>query len=311
MRAGEIRTEFEPAALKSTPPREHFQPPMLLLHQGAGNVGDLKRSIVVTPNDNNDLVLYPFAFLGAPFEHTAQNLLYAQYVALWINSSVHSYFVTLTSTQLGFGIKALLNEDLLDTPMMDMGLAIAQGLTSKQEIEYLFGRLGPPDDVLAAAIDNWAFKIIGADADERMLIEDTLSVSYPIGPSRHSGKEWVTDSDTDRYVAQLRTELLEVSDIIDTETMRVLPSGSELAGWRFVSWHTRGQEANGACVLPDVSAPQLLQLVRDKYPHGQVWATAPGGVFVFGQLALRRLWLPSRACLAAQVLIAWIDQSLA
>ncbi|MGJ7574555.1 hypothetical protein ACSFBX_28745 [Variovorax sp. RB2P76] len=154
-------------------------------------------------------------------------------------------------------------------------------------------------------------KIIGADADERMLIEDTLSVSYPIGPSRHSGKEWVTGPDVDRYVAQLRTELLEVSDVIDTETIRVLPAGGELAGWRFVSWHTRGQEANSACVLPDVSAPQLLQLVRDKYPHGQVWATAPGGVFVFGQLALRRLWLPSRACLSAQVLIAWIDQSLA
>jgi hypothetical protein len=86
---------------------------------------------------------------------------------------------------------------------------------------------------------------------------------------------------------------------------------SALGGWRFVTWRAHDLEVLGESTVPEVNASQLLQLVRDKYPEGQVWAIAPGGVFVFGQLALRRLWLPSRACLAAQVLIAWIDQSVA
>lgn len=311
VQANDIHAEFAAFPMKSTPPLGHYRPPMLLLHQGAGKFGELRRSTIVTPNAGGDHVVYPFAFLGAPFEFSSQNLLYAKYVALWANSSVLSYFATLTSTQFGFGIKTLNNEDLLNTPIVDMQLAFSQRLTDTQEVEALFSGLGRPNITLAHAIDEWVARVMGIDADEMQLIEDTLSVSYPNGPSRHSGRSWVTVTDMDAYVAQLRTELSEVADLIDVQSVQALPEAKELAGWRFVTWRAREQALDGGASLEDVNPQRLLRLVRDSYPTGQVWATVPGGIFVFGQMALRRLWLPSRACLAAQVLIAWIDQNVA
>lgn len=308
--AADIKLTFEPRPVKSSPVLKWYQPPLLLLRQAPGELGALERAVYVIPSADAVPVLYPFAFVGAPLKPGLDAALYAKYIAIWVNSSLYSYYHTLTSTQFTFGIKALLSEEILDTPVMDMHQAIKARLTSKAEIERLFAGLAHPSNSLQFDIDAWVAKIMGLDASERQLIEDTLSVSYPVGKPRQSGKAWVSNTCVERYVAKLREEVKGAADVIATDSLRVVQTGQALTGWRFVTWTLNSPPTlrNADVQLEGVNDEALLHLVRDKYPQGEVWASTHGGEFVFGQLALNRLWLPSRACLMAQVMIAWADQ---
>lgn len=309
--ASDIHLSFEPRPVKSSPTLQWYQPPFLLLRQAVGTLGSLERSALVMPSADDVPVMYPFAFVGTPLKREPDAILYAKYIAVWVNSSLYSYFHTLTSTQFSFGIKALLSEEILGTPVMDMHQAIKAQLTNQSEINRLFDGLAQPVASLQADIDTWVHGIIGSDASERQLIEDTLSVCYPIGKPRQSGKSWVSPTGVDRYVAQLKRELESAVDVIDANSLRVVPTGTALTGWRFVTWKLNEDVSirKDDVQLAELDDESLLQLIREKYPQGEFWAQAPGGQFVYGQLALNRLWLPSRACLAAQVMIAWADQS--
>jgi len=310
--AANIELTFMPRPVKSSPSLQWYQPPFLLLRQSPADPRTLARAVLVTPSVDAAPVLYPFAFLGVPMKPSADANLYAKYIAVWVNSSLYSYYQTLTSTQFALGVKVLLSEEILDTPVMDMHQAIKAHLTNENEIERLFEGLARPTTLLAD-IDTWVYSIMGIDAYERRLIEDTLSVSYPIGDPRKSGKAWVSNTRMEDYVAQLREEVRGAADVINADSLRIVPTGQALSGWRFVTWTLNGtsRRSSTEVQLKDVSDDALVRLVRDKYPEGEVWAAACGGQFVFGQMALNRLWLPSRACLAAQVMVAWADQCAA
>ncbi|MEO8389069.1 MAG: N-6 DNA methylase [Polaromonas sp.] len=309
--ASDIHLNFIHRPVRSSPTLEWYTPPILLIRQAAGKLGDLERTALITPSANQTPVLYPFAFLGTPLKNTAEALLYAKYIAVWVNSSIFSYYQTLTSTQLSFGIKTLINEEILETPALDPRKALQAQLTNKKEIESLFAQLARPSGSSQADIDAWAFKILGMDENEMRLVEDTLSVAYPIGKPRQSGKTWVSVTQVERYLNELRRELSQVEDAVDVQSLQLVSTGDSLSGWRFVTWRLAGPMAKGQVdiKLEKIDEDSLLQLVRDKYPEGEVWAAAAKGQFVFGQLALNRLWLPSRACLVAQVMVAWADQA--
>lgn len=312
----DIHLPFEPGPIRSGPTAEWFTPPMLLITQKMGGDDDFVRSAVVLPSDDAALVVFPFAWCGAPLKkNDAYAMLAAKYCAVWVNSSFYAYFHTLTSTQFGFGIKALLSEEIESTPIVDLNVALERGVTTPTEIEELFEKLGRATPGLQLAIDTWVSKIAGLDASECALIHDTLSVAYPIGKARQSGRSWVTNSQVDCYVEALRNELVQMGVRIDRASMMPVDTGSALRGWRFVRWKLiRNVQARGTEISEDVDtlacvdAQSLEALVREKYPQGEIWARTRDGDFLFGQLALKRFWLPSRAALAAQVIVAWIDQ---
>lgn len=314
----EVSLPFTPGAIRSGPTAEWYTPPMLLIAQRMGEDGDFVRSAVVLPSDDATPVVFPFAWCGAPFKKDDDDaMLAAKYCAVWVNSSFYAYFHTLTSTQFGFGIKALLSEDIESTPIVDLKVALQQQLTNVSEVEDLFDKLRHPTPGLQGAIDAWVSKVAGFDASDHSLISDTLSVAYPIGEARQSGKSWVANSQFDRYVKALQTELTQMGANIDTASMVSVDTGAALRGWRFVRWRLNQNVQESATniseevdTLARIDAQSLEALVREKYPQGEIWAMTRDGDFVFGQLALKRLWLPSRAILAAQVIIAWADQHL-
>lgn len=306
--AADIKQEFTRRPFKSSPSLQWYQPPFLLLRHNPGIREELARTTLVMPSDNEVPVLYPYAFIGIPLRRDADALLYAKYIAVWINSSLYSYYQTLTSTQFTFGIKVSLNNEMLDTPVMEMHQAIEAKLTDQPEIERLFERLAYSDNSLHADIDAWIYKILGTDAHEQRLIEDTLSVSYPIGPSRQSGKAWVNNTRVVEFVENLKIELENDADVIDISSVAVVATSSALTGWRFLTWKMNASLAvdiSQEDQLEAVDEEELVRLVREKYPQGEVWAVSKHGWFVFGQLALNRLWLPSRACMTAQIMAAW------
>jgi hypothetical protein len=232
-----------------------------------------------------------------------------------VNSSFYSYFHTLTSTQFTSGIKALLSEDMEKTPIVDMNVAFGHGLTNVKEVENLFDKLHSPTPGLQKDIDTWVSKVAGFDTSDQALIFDTLSVAYPIGEARNSGKFWVPQTQFNSYVSALRDELRQLDADVDTASLAPLETGEALRGWRFVRWKSNQRVKVSATntsgediTLARIDAQTLEAVVREKYPQGEIWAMTPDGEFVFGQLALKRLWLPSRAILAAQVIIAWADQ---
>lgn len=314
--AAKLTVSFKPIAVKSTPPPDWFKPPMLLITQKMGEDNEFVRSAIVQPSPDDAPVVYPFAWVGVPFKAgDAQALLAAQYCAVWVNSSFYAYFQTLTSTQLGFGIKALLSEDILRTPIVEPSVALQADRTSAAEVKALFDKLTFPKPGLQSEIDAWVAKVAGLDAAEQRLMQDTLSVAYPIGNARQSGRSWVPNAQFKTYVKTLSAELAEMDAPIDLQSIKALDTGDALPGWRFVSWKSAlagGAESTSStgevATLVQLDARSLEALVRDKYPQGEIWATTRHGDFVFGQLALKRLWLPSRAVLAAQVIVAWADQ---
>lgn len=314
----EVSLPFTSGPIRSGPTAEWYTPPILLISQRMGEDGDFVRSAVVLPSDDAAPVVFPFAWCGAPFKKDDDGaMLAAKYCAVWVNSSFYAYFHTLTSTQFGFGIKALLSEDIESTPIVELKVALEQQLTNASEVEDLFGKLRHPAPGLQGAIDAWVSKVAGFDASDHALISDTLSVAYPIGEARQSGKFWVANSQFDRYVNALQTELTQMGAGIDTASMVSVDTGAALRGWRFVRWRLDRSVQESATniagevdTLAGIDAQSLEALVREKYPQGEIWAMTPDGDFVFGQLALKRLWLPSRAILAAQVIIAWADQRL-
>jgi hypothetical protein len=309
--ASSIKREFIHRPFKSSPSLEWYCPPFLLLRHNPGPREEMARTILVMSSDNKTPVLYPYTFIGIPLKQDKNSLLYAKFLAVWINSSFYSYYQTLTSTQFTFGIKVSLNDEILDTPVMEMQQAIDAKLTDPAEIERLFERLAYSDQTLLADIDVWAYKILGADAHEQRLIKDTLSVSYPIGPSRQSGKAWVTPSKVAEYTDQLKAELVHHTDLIDIESVSIISPISALAGWRFLRWKLNASSSvdiNRENYLETINDDELIHLVRMNYPQGELWAASKDGWFVFGQLALNRLWLPSRACMTADVMAAWADK---
>lgn len=312
--AREITREFIRRPFKSSPDLQWYQPPFLLLRHTPGIRGELARTTVVMPNADETPVLYPYAYIGVPLKRDGEALLYAKYIAVWINSSLYSYFQTLTSTQFTFGIKVVLNDEILDTPVMKLQQALQANLTNPIEIEDLFKRLAHSDKTLQSEIDAWVYKIIGADSHEQRLIEDTLSVSYPISLARRSGKAWVSNSKVAEYIDQLKIELQSSADVIDIESVTEVAMSSILIGWRFLTWRLKTPfviQNDTHEELQDVSEDELLRLVREKYPQGEVWVTTKDGYFVFGQMALNHLWLPSRASMSAQVMVTWADQCVA
>ncbi len=312
----DIPLAFEPGPIRSGPTAEWFTPPILLITQKMGGDDDFVRSAVVLPSDDSAPVVFPFAWCGAPLKKDdSEAMLAAKYCAVWVNSSFYAYFHTLTSTQFGFGIKALLSEDIESTPIVDLNVALEKRLTTPSEIEELFDKVGRAAPGLQYAIDTWISKIVGLDASECALIHDTLSVAYPIGKARYSGRSWVANSQINCYVEALRNELVQMGVCIDSASIMPVDTGSALRGWRFVRWKLNrsvqepGAETSGEVdTLARVDARSLEVLVREKYPQGEIWARTRDGDFVFGQLALKRLWLPSRAILVAQVIVAWVDQ---
>lgn len=309
--ADSVAAKFHPRPFRSSPGLAWYQPPILLLRQAMGNFGDLERAAIVLPSPRSTPVIYPFAFEGVPFADNAEALLYAQYVSLWVNSAVFSYYQTLTSTQFTFNIKALLAEEIRQAPMLPLGTALSAKLTSRDEIEALFARLRAPSLQTQRAIDDWAHRLIGSDEGEKQLIADTLAVRYPIGPSRKSGRNWVTTGMVEAFVAQLRHDIGRVPSAIACDSLRALAADSELKGWQFVTWRLTDNatpQAAATHAMSDLSTRSLIKLVRNKYPDGEVWAVTDAGDCLFGRMALRRLWLPSRATLVATAMIAWADQ---
>jgi hypothetical protein len=311
----EVKLPFTPKPIRSGPTAEWYEPPLLLIAQRMGEDNEFVRSAVVLSSKDNASVVFPFEWIGAPFQKDDKYaMLAAKYCAVWVNSSFYSYFHTLTSTQFTSGIKVLLSEDMEKTPIVDLKVALIHGLTGSKEVEDLFGRLHSPTGELQKDIDTWVSKVAGFDASDQELIFDTLSVAYPIGEARKSGKFWVSQTQFMGYVSALREELTQLEADIDTASLAALETGQALQGWRFVRWKSnrRGKvTANTSgedITLARIDAQTLEALVRDKYPQGEIWAKTPEGEFVFGQLALKRLWLPSRAILAAQVIVAWADQ---
>lgn len=314
--ASELDIPFEPLPVKSTPSSEWFKPPVLLITQKMGQDNEFVRSAVVQPSPDAAPVVYPFAWVGVPFKAgNAQALLAAQYCAVWVNSSFYAYFQTLMSSQLSFGIKTLLSEDILRTPIVEPTVALQMQRTEPAEVKALFDQLTFPKPGLQSQIDAWVAKVAGFDTAEQRLMHDTLSVAYPIGKARQSGRSWVPNSQFRSYVNTLTAELREMDAPIDLQSIQALDTGKALPGWRFVSWksaHASGPDTTSStgevATLAQLDARSLEALVRDKYPQGEIWARTRDGDFVFGQLALKRLWLPSRAVLTAQVIVAWADQ---
>lgn len=303
LRITDLHDMFQALPVKSHPHPEHIVPPIILLHQGGGNLGDLRRVNLVEPDQQGTRVVFPFAFFGAPFPNTSEAWLHAKYVSLWVNSCITSYYAALTSTQFGFGIKAMLNEDLLNVPIPPLDTVLNRGLIDLKAIDSMFERLIRPDKLHADSIDRWACALLGLDTHEVQLIHDTLSVSYPVGDGRRSGKTWVTNSQVTMYAQQLIVELEEADEAIEANAIRVLPTHPLLKGWRFV-FLPRYQRTNA---FDSIDPQHLIASVRDAYPSGQVWLDTADG-FVFGQMALLRNWLPSRACIAASNMLVRIEE---
>lgn len=303
LRICDLHDRFRAVPVKSHPSPEHIAPPMILLHQGGGNLGDLRRVNLIEPDQQGTRVVFPFAFFGAPFPNTSEAWLHAKYVALWVNSCVASYYAALTSTQFGFGIKAMLNEDLLNVPIPPFEAVLERGLIDLTAVDSMFERLIRPDKLHADSIDQWACGLLGLDAHEVQLIRDTLSVSYPVGDGRQSGKTWVTNSQVTKYTQQLMLELEEANEVIDVNAIRPLPPHPLLKGWRFVLL-PRHQRTHA---FDAIDPQRLIASVREAYPAGQVWLDTDDGL-VFGQMALLKNWLPSRACIAATNILVRIEE---
>jgi hypothetical protein len=311
--ASAITGRFQPRPTRSAPGLYWYEPPILLLRQAAGRLQGNQRALLITPSDGLS-VIYPFAFIGTPLKDDAESLMAAKFIALWVNSCIFSYYQTVTSTQFTFQIKAFLSEEMLSTPIVLPMDALTMNATSASEIETLFKELSRPTASTHTRINEWAHRILGSDEFERQLIDDTLSVSYPIGPSRQCGHTWAPASQAESYVKQLRSELSRLSNTIDLGSFGLLPGGNSLAGWHFATWRCHA----GSRTIEDGDHPsserlksldeeELVRLVRERYPEGQVWAKTEAGDFIFGQLALRKLWLPSRASLMASVIAAWVE----
>lgn len=305
---------FVAREIRSSPGRAWFEPPLLLLRQAGGDLKQTRRALLVQPS-NGLPVIYPFAFVGTPLHNNSAALVAAKFIGLWVNSSIFSYYQSLTSTQFGFQIKAFLSEEMLSTPVLRPADAFESGATTPEEVEKLFKKLGQDDEKTSALIDEWAHRVMGSDDRERQLVRDTLSIAYPIGAPRQSGYSWIGKQDVGAYVAQLAIDLRDLSDDVDFASLRHIHTGSALSGWQFVAWrHAKKSKSgigNAAGVKPmrSLEVSELLRVVRDCYPDGQVWAATKQGEFVFGQLALKRLWLPSRATLHAPKIAAWVSAS--
>ncbi|MEZ5707744.1 MAG: hypothetical protein R3E56_22435 [Burkholderiaceae bacterium] len=306
--ADEITTRFSSRPVKSTHPLRHFTPPLLLMKEAPGERLEPSRATLIM--SSGPAVAYSFSYIGVPVASNEDALLRAKYLAIWLNSSIVSYFTTLTSTRFGFGRKVVNNDELLECPIVDLQVALAAETVTIKSIEATFDLLKRPSVETLRLLDELVARVIGLDAEERQLIEDTLSISYPIGESRQSGKSWVRPTQYSKFVQQLRIELEDDDDVIEPNSVQEIKTGSSLSGWRFFRWQAASpsNDAPTEGSSLDASDDRLLELTKRSYPSGEVFSVTPDGKQgVFGQLALARLWLPSRAPLVAQTLIAKME----
>ncbi len=304
---------FEKRPVRSTPPLSYFKAPLsLLLREAPGDRNTPARAFLLKPPRGGKVpVIYPFSFIGVPLKKGKDSELAAKYICLWINSSFYSYFHTLTSSRFAYGRRVINDDEIFGMPIISPSIAMEAGLTNERQINNLFDSLSNSANRAEYSIDDWVKSIAGFNHEECALMEDTLSVSYPIGDSTKSGRYWVDSKTVNKYLNCLRDEMADTApDAININTLNTINDFSpSMAGWRFLTWQCLdGAVCSNAHVIEGRDEESLMRLVRDEYPSGQVWATTKDGWHIFGQIALRRLWLPSRAPLLASMIIAWSDQ---
>ncbi|GAB2182563.1 N-6 DNA methylase [Denitratisoma sp. agr-D3] len=306
-------THFVKRPIRSSPDISYFTAPLsLMLREAPGRLREPGRAFLLKPPLGGQIpVIYPFSFVGVPLLAGAAAEFAAKYICLWINSSFYAYFHTLTSSRFAYGRRVINNEEMASVPVVSPDVALQAELTSEKEVNELFSILPDPQVDAVARIDAWLNNIAGFSDNDYRLICDTLSVSYPIGSSKKSGLAWVEPKVLDEYVDALRYEISDIApDAVDVDSLKVVGS-SWMSGWRFLAWRLSSERVcESKCVIDSTSEENLLELVKTEYPNGQVWAVTRDGWQVFGQIALPRLWLPSRAPLVATTIVAWADQRM-
>lgn len=302
---------FKKREVRSTPPLEYYTSALtLLIREAPGGLSEPARAFLLRAAPSAP-VIFPYSYLGVPIADTPEQLIRAKYTCLWINSSLFAYFQTLTASRFTFGIKVINDPEILAFPMVSFEVAAQGHPKLEEETERLFVRWASGKPGSADALNEWVFRIAGFTTAEQELVEDTLSDAYPVGvESRNSSYQWAENTLMQQFALRLAREVAEVaSDAVDPQSVRMLNSSMEFApGWRFIAWRPKAPtDTKSVRTISDLSDSSLLQLVRDSYPQGRVWAATTDGWCVFGQLALRRFWLPSRAPLLAATVVAWAD----
>lgn len=298
---------FTPVPVRSSPDLHYFAARQsLLIREAPGAVDEPARAFLLCPQ-NPYPVVYSFSYLGVPLAETQESLRQAKYICLWVNSDLFAYFQVFNSSRFT-SRRVIDNRDILEFPMVPYEAAKRMNPALDDHVDELFESWGRGAMGAAAALNHWVFTMAGFTSAERQLVADTLSISYPIGEARTQRGQWVSSALVASFASRLQTELADVApEMIELQSVAPVAVHASL-GWRFVCWRFAAPVSrNRVAKLKDLSQDSLLALVRNTYPMGQVWAVTEDGWGVFGQLALQRHWLASRAPLHAATIVAWAD----
>ncbi len=283
---------FSHETLLSPRRAEIYLLPLVLISEAPGaSRNDVRARLVLgkTP------IAYTESFYGLSSHEHPNGEQIARYAFVLFNSSLFVFYALITSAKFGTERRALLEEDILDFPILPF-----ESMTS-QEISVVC-RLSDtliegPSEQDWAEIETWVFNLYGLNADDQQVVADTLATRLPYTAVRRNATSPPSKEEAEYFLQVVENEMKPLFAMADAVIH------CQLAPVQNPPWIFFDAFVEGGNLSSERSVFELMAALADSQGSTRIFINYENGHIRVGILAQRRYWTHSRARLLAFDLI--------
>ena len=281
---------FNHETLLSPRRAEIYLTPLVLISEAPGaSHNDVRARLVLgkTP------VAYTESFYGlSAHEHPSREQI-ARYAFVLFNSSLFVFYALITSAKFGTERRALLEEDILDFPILPFESLTPQEISDVCRLSDTL--IGGPSEQDWADIEAWVFNLYGLNADDRRVVADTLATRLPYTTVRKNATSPPSQEEAKHFLQAVENEMKPLFAMADAVIYCQL-TPSQNPPWIFFDAFVEG----GSLATSDVQhVSKLVAALADSQGATRILINSKSGHIRIGILAQRRYWTQSRARLMA------------
>ena len=285
---------FDHETVESPRRSEIYHPPLVLVSEAPGASRENVRARLVL---DSTPVAYTESFYGFSTQKHPKGEQVARYAFVLFNSSLFIFYTLITSAKFGAERRALLEEDILDFPVLPF-----ESLTLKEiEVAHRLSDalIGRPSEQDWDDIESWVYNLYGLDGDHRRVVADTLATRLPYSAVRRNATKAPTKEIAQNYLQVLEEEMKPLFALAGTAIHCQL-APTQNPPWIFFDVFVDSKKLARSSTL---HVSEVVSALADNQGATRIFINSEDGRLRVGILAQRRYWTHSRARLLALDLI--------
>lgn len=278
---------FSHETVESPRRAEIYRPPLVLVSEAPGATRDDVRARLIL---NKQPVAYNESFYGCSAHEHPQGELIARYAFVLFNSSLFVFYALITSAKFGTERRALLEEDILDFPILPFESLTPREIADARSLSDVLIR--GPSEQNWAEIETWVFNLYGLNADDRQVVADTLSTRLPYTTVRRNATHPPLKEEAECFLRVVEDEMKPLFSMAEA-VIHCQLAPIQNPPWIFFDVFVEGVQSN------ELDVSKLMAALADSQGATRIFINSASGHIRVGILAQRRYWTNSRARLLA------------